>query len=212
MAPSPRSDTQEATNREATCVACQTVFGTAELLEQIIIHLPAKQLFTTQRVCKTFASAIATSPAIRVKMFKRLSTRPEKQTPESTNPSVTGKQPAQPRASREAEQPELAADLPLQTVLSPWLVVIPKVRQCVVSRYNSEAKGVKVKFKWRRRCDKGDFVTTGEDSYLDTYLRDPPCHTIRVTPEFSSTVTLSNTTRMRKWTNRRRSAKCWPKD
>ena len=72
MAPSSLFDTQEAANKVITYTACQTVFGTAELVEQILAHLPAKQLFVDQRVCKTFANAIAASPAIQVKMFRHL--------------------------------------------------------------------------------------------------------------------------------------------
>jgi hypothetical protein len=174
MATSSRSGAQEAASQDATCTACETVFGTAELVEQILVHLPAKQLFTSQRVCKTFANAIAASPAIQVKLFKRLPSHPKTQTPGSTNPSAKGKRPAQPEAPGDRE---LAATVPLHSILSPWLVVIPRRRRC--TRGMPAPQYVKVQFKWRRSA-RAYFITTNEDSYLDTYFCDPPCRTITV--------------------------------
>lgn len=40
-------------------------------------------------------------------------------------------------------------------------------------------RDAKVQFRWRRSA-KRYFVTTKEDSYLDTYFCDPPCRTITV--------------------------------
>jgi hypothetical protein len=152
------------------------VFSTAELVEQILVHLPAKQLFGSHRVSKTFANAIASSPAIQVKMFKRLPDHPKKQTSESTEPSAEGKHPAQPGAPSEAE---LAARHP---VLSPWLVVIPRMRKCMKGM--RPKKGVKVQFKLRR-SKRRFFFTAKEDSYLDTYFCDPPCRTITVQQKYN---------------------------
>jgi hypothetical protein len=174
MAPFSRSGTQEVANQDATCTACETVFGTAELVEQILMHLPAKQLFVDQRVCKTFTNAIATSPAIQVKLFKRLPSHPETQTPESTNPSAKGKRSAQPEASVDRER---AAKVPLHPILSPWLVVIPRRRRC--TRGMPAPQYAKVQFKWRRSA-RAYFLTTNKDSYLDTYFCDPPCRSITV--------------------------------
>jgi hypothetical protein len=173
MAPASGSITEKAANHDATYIACQTVFSTAELVEQILVHLPAKQLFSSQRVCKTFANAIATSPAIQVKMFKRLPDHPKKQTPESTEPSAKDKQPGTP------SEAELAARHP---VLSPWLVVIPSLRKC--TKGMRPRKGVKVQFQFRR-SKRQFFFTTKEDSYLDTYFCDPPCRTITVQQKYS---------------------------
>jgi len=173
MAPSSRSGTQENANQDATRTACETVFGTAELIEQIIAHLPAKQLFVDQRVCKTFASAIAASPTMQVKMFKRLPDSSRMQALKSADSSVTGKHPARSKAPGAAE---LATKPQLRPILSPWLDFVLKVPQCV--RYYPPREK-KVESKWRRGA-RGRSFTTKEDSYLDTYFCDPPCRTITV--------------------------------
>ena len=54
-----------------TNAARQAVFGTSELLEQIILYLPMKTIFGIQRVCQKFRNVIATSPEIQTKMFLR---------------------------------------------------------------------------------------------------------------------------------------------
>jgi hypothetical protein len=50
----------------------KAVFNTSELLEQIILCLPVKNIFGIQRVCKQFRDVIAGSPKIQEKMFLRL--------------------------------------------------------------------------------------------------------------------------------------------
>jgi hypothetical protein len=49
---------------------------TTELLENILVHLPIKDLFVHQKVSKRFQATIAESPAIRRKMFLTLSNTP----------------------------------------------------------------------------------------------------------------------------------------
>lgn len=51
----------------------QAVFRTAELLENILVHLPAKTIFGCQRVSRQFRDVIATSAAIRYKLFLKIS-------------------------------------------------------------------------------------------------------------------------------------------
>jgi hypothetical protein len=174
----PPSATQEATSYAAAETAYQTLFGTAELVEQILLHLPAKHIVSSQRVCKTFAIAVNTSPSMQEKMFKRLSKRPDEQPPEPTRRPAEGQQPTLLEAFHEAE---LTASLQSRTVLSPWLAVVPEMRKCWKGR--RRPKGVKVQFKWRRSA-KGYFSTTKDDGYLDTYFCDPPCHTITVQQKY----------------------------
>lgn len=47
----------------------QAVFKTAELLENILLHLPAVKIFGVQRVCRQFRDVVATSAVIRQKLF-----------------------------------------------------------------------------------------------------------------------------------------------
>ncbi|KAK4958801.1 hypothetical protein LTR10_003598 [Elasticomyces elasticus] len=51
----------------------QAVFNTAELLESILLHLSAKQVFGVQRVCKQFRDIVATSILLQQKLFLRTS-------------------------------------------------------------------------------------------------------------------------------------------
>ena len=64
------------TAKEASTVAAmQAVFQTSELVENILVHLPANTIFGTQRVCKSFNNAVKNSLPIKEKLFLRL--RPE---------------------------------------------------------------------------------------------------------------------------------------
>ena len=155
--------------------ACQTVFGTAELVEQILAHLPAKQLFVDQRVCKIFANAIATSPSIQVKMFRRLPHHSQKQASGSVGNSMEGKPPTQHEVSGGAK---LATNPQPRPILSPWFVVVPRMRKCTKGM-RVRPRDVKVQFRWRRSARRY-FVTIKDDSYLDTYFCHPPCRTITV--------------------------------
>ena len=47
----------------------KAVLGTAELLEEIMLHLPAKTVFASQRVCRLFRDTVQTSIRIKQKLF-----------------------------------------------------------------------------------------------------------------------------------------------
>ncbi|GAB7323510.1 hypothetical protein MBLNU13_g07027t1 [Cladosporium sp. NU13] len=132
----------------------KTALGTAELVEQILAHLPAKQLFVDQRVCKTFANAIASVQVIQVKIFKRLPESSEKQASGPADNSMEGNPSLEVSGGAEP-----ATNPQLRPILSPWLVVIPRMRKCT--------KGM------RPRAMK-------DDSYLDTHFCDPLCRRITV--------------------------------
>ena len=51
----------------------QAVFKTAELLENILLHLPVMTIFGVQRVSRQFHDIVATSTAIRQKLFLKSS-------------------------------------------------------------------------------------------------------------------------------------------
>jgi hypothetical protein len=60
------------TAKEApTAAAMQAVFQTSELVENILVHLPAKTIFGVQRVSKSFRNAIKNSLPIKEKLFLR---------------------------------------------------------------------------------------------------------------------------------------------
>ena len=67
-------------NPTATEAARNAVFSTAELFEDILLYLPARALFSAQRVSKQFRDMITTSSAIRQKLFldvKEMHAEPE---------------------------------------------------------------------------------------------------------------------------------------
>ena len=49
--------------------AVQAVFNTAELLENILVHVEFYTLITAQRVCTQFRDTVASSTAIKQKLF-----------------------------------------------------------------------------------------------------------------------------------------------
>ena len=53
----------------------KAVLNTTELLEHIIVHLPARNIFGVQRVCQSFRNVIKTSTAIQEKLFLKPSTQ-----------------------------------------------------------------------------------------------------------------------------------------
>ena len=57
--------------------ACQSVFGTTELLENIISFLPMRNIFIVQSVSKQWRNVIANSPSIEEKMFLRIKPTPK---------------------------------------------------------------------------------------------------------------------------------------
>jgi len=56
----------------STAAAMQAVFQTSELVENILVHLPAKTIFGVQRVSKSFNNAVKSSLPIKEKLFLRL--------------------------------------------------------------------------------------------------------------------------------------------
>jgi hypothetical protein len=49
----------------------QAVFQTSELVENILVHLPAKTIFGVRRVSKSFSNAVKNSLPIKEKLFLR---------------------------------------------------------------------------------------------------------------------------------------------
>jgi hypothetical protein len=66
------SGTQRITRGMQARAPMQQVFATAELLENVLIHLPIQNILTSQRVCRQFKDVVQTSPAIRYKLFLRV--------------------------------------------------------------------------------------------------------------------------------------------
>ncbi|OTA22973.1 hypothetical protein BTJ68_14019 [Hortaea werneckii EXF-2000] len=65
------STTRRVTRGMTTDAARRAVFGTAELLENIIMQLPPRKIFVIQRVCKQFRDIVATSVKLQQRLFLR---------------------------------------------------------------------------------------------------------------------------------------------
>jgi hypothetical protein len=173
---------QESSDQEAAGIACRTVLTTTELTERIIVHLPTKDIFVIQRVCKTFENAIVASPSIQEKIFKRIRGQLVVPVPVSAAHLTNDQQ-----VSRlEARDPgELTPKVKTRPVLNPWLVILPYTRfgSSIPGGKVPDLSGVKVQFErlhsfhWRTHTD-------GHDSCLDTYFCDPPCRNITVRQQY----------------------------
>lgn len=58
--------------RRVTNSTREAVFNTAELLEQIFLHLPAKTIYGSQRVCRQFRDIVQMSVELQQKLFLRI--------------------------------------------------------------------------------------------------------------------------------------------
>jgi len=68
---------KESPGREAaTEAARQAVFQTHELVENILVHLPAMTIFTVQRVSRSFSNAVNNSLPIKEKLFLTRQAKP----------------------------------------------------------------------------------------------------------------------------------------
>jgi hypothetical protein len=59
------------TKEASTAAAMQAVFQTSELVENILVHLPARNIFGIQRISKSFNNAVKNSLPIKEKLFLR---------------------------------------------------------------------------------------------------------------------------------------------
>jgi hypothetical protein len=155
-----------------TNAARQAVFGTSELLEQIILYLPMKTIFGIQCVCQKFRNVIATSPEIQTKMFLRL----RKDVPEEAwvLESTTGNRHIRGNDARFRKvDPHSTSGLKTPVVLNPLLqltILDPQVRSAKDRFCHSERPGERVEMEF----SQAHFGS--EPSFLVTYITDPPCY------------------------------------
>jgi hypothetical protein len=142
-----------------------------EILEQILVHLPFKDLFVHQRVSKTFRTSIAKSPAIRRKMFLAL----DKNTPletwklrKSDHKRGRGKHRWKFYPGTN-DEPGITTPVTLNPMLE---VTWPGSRSCARRKQSDGAEYVEL---------KGHSYTIDPDSsLLAMYVSDPPCKVLTV--------------------------------
>jgi hypothetical protein len=169
IAPAPRHATRSMT----TDAARQAVFNTSELLEQIILHLPMKNIFGIQRVCKHFNEVIVTSPEIQIKHLVRLQGDRPKETWVKTTLKGTRNGHQEDVRFRKVEANEVAGRRGFYTpaALNPLLEMMPQDSPFRLAKW------------WSTSPDWCEAVTMNfsqghlgsHPSFLKTYITDPPC-------------------------------------
>ena len=71
-------------------LARRAVFGTNELLENLLSYLPSRELFVLQGVCKSWRAVIAASPGLQERMFLRLQNATSEETWVLDGPNRSG--------------------------------------------------------------------------------------------------------------------------
>lgn len=154
----------------------QAVFGTNELLEQIILSLPMQKIFGIQRVCRQFRDVIATSPKIQEKMFLRL----RKDVPEETwKLDIFGKSLGNRLKPEEDVRFEKVVDIDSvkteaalfrPVVLNPLFSLMPRDVSSKQRRYYAIDNHESITMDFSQ-SHFGD-----HPSFLKTYITDPPCY------------------------------------
>ena len=159
----------------------QAVFNTAELLEQILLSLPAKKVFICQRVSRQFRDIVATSAAIQQHLFLRPSGM-KKSTwiTRSTAPagpySYWGRQYVYFEACDESE-PESdigPAKKYMPARLSPLLSIDQRAPFEQSAQRIFAMGGDRVVITFPMQLRESSF------SWRETYLTDPPCTSVMV--------------------------------
>jgi hypothetical protein len=147
---------------ETTDAACKAVFETAELLENILIHLPPREIFKVQRVSRRFRDTSVNSILLRQKMFLRLRSRPTLWRLPRTLHIVTQK-----KRHRHVVTP---------VVLSPFL------KSWGYGQFEEDGQTV-VKFPVNPLTGQPQPFSM-DSSILNTYFCDPPCRDVQLNLDY----------------------------
>lgn len=153
----PTSKNMPTAKEASTAAAMQAVFQTSELVENILVHLPAKTIFGALRVSKSFRNAVQNSLPIKEKLFLR--TR-------STNVH---------KVIAHGFQHTAAA-------LNPCFIQGPFPQNYAVHYMSLASRsGPQEKYGVTMEHDR---VMSMESSVLDTYLLEVPCKRLKVSFRF----------------------------
>ncbi|KAF2167176.1 hypothetical protein M409DRAFT_22605 [Zasmidium cellare ATCC 36951] len=151
------------TRSMTTEAARKAVFNTAELLENILVHLPPRQLFTVQRVSHQLKAAIKESTQIQKKMFLRLGGEPEEEWLVRESHAGWRFIPTDSKHATDGSQSRRT---------------VAKANQAIFSDYKMEFNlqgGECLKFNTATRKSMLSLIKVGHHSGAPTYLCDPPC-------------------------------------
>jgi hypothetical protein len=178
--PSTTSDQPHTQVPGATVTAQHRALDILEVVENILIHLPIKDLFIHQRVSKQFQAAIK-SPACQKKMFIAVSDTPREcwELIKSGKKRGRGKT----RWSFACVDPGSDDDPGTTTpaTLNPILEVVPgrHAHESCAQRKRSGSRGIE-RVLWRVR----EPTVGPHSSLLNTYISDPPCKALTVSAVF----------------------------
>jgi hypothetical protein len=167
--------------------ACHRALQTTELLENILVRLPVKDLFVHQKVSKRFQATIAESPAIRRKMFLRLSNTPREYWNYVCQYRWDGRRRRLKRLVFEVADPTtIPRDEQLVTpvTLNPILGVFSTRRRqdlsCIGRKFFNRSHHEHVRLEVPEQS-----VVGRHSSLLATYISDPPCKVVKVSMTFT---------------------------
>jgi hypothetical protein len=159
----------------------ESVFGTAELLENILSFLPVKNVFCVQIVSKTWSSVIGSSVTLQQKMFLRPRDRPELWILDKKH--KVG-------ANHYGRQYEHLNDteLKFQRIKDPQddkktltpVTLNPMLENDNSFRANVLRMAVGSTYESVKYCGRIDALHDHDASFWRTYLTDPPCHRVDV--------------------------------
>ena len=186
--PSDFSQHQTTHDEDPSHSACHRALQTTELLENILVHLPIKDLFVHQKVSKRFQATIAESPAIRRKMFLTLSNTPRECWRYVCQHRWDGRRRRLKKLAFEVEDPTTTiprdGQLIVPVTLNPILEVFSTSRRqdlsCIRRKYWNRSHHEHVRLE-----APGQSVVGWHSSVLATYISDPPCMVAKVSVTFT---------------------------
>jgi hypothetical protein len=163
--------------------ACHRALQTTEVLENILVHLPIRELFLYQNVCEKFRATIAGSPAIRRQMFLAL---PD--TPRESWVLVQGANPARKDKTKwsfecaDAYNDSDGWHEATPVTLNPLLKVFWTTRHALL--HTPARKRMNTSGNEHVRVEGLAKDVSSTSSLLATYISDPPCQHAVVSTEF----------------------------
>jgi hypothetical protein len=172
--------------------ACHRALQTTELLENILVHLPVKDLFVHQKVSKRFQATIAKSPAIRRKMFLRLSNTPREYWKYVCQHRWDGRQRRLAKLAFEVADPtttiprdeQLVTPVALNPILEVFSTSTRQNLGCIRRKFFNRSHHEHVRLEAPEQS-----VVGRHSSLLATFISDPPCKVAKV----SMTLTIQTT-------------------
>lgn len=156
-------------------VAFRRVFGTAELLEQIICYLPMKKVIDVQLVAKQWNNVIAGSPSIQEKLFTRRESEGQEIWVLVKRKPVRG--PIYDRPKRVEALPPPGTLVLTPVTLNPMLHETRTWREPNGFRFPISSMPDRVSISF---CAWANALRYNESCIRNMFITDPPCTAVRI--------------------------------